>query len=71
MGKLLARVIRARYTRGVLELLDKVDLSEGEIVSVIIEEKKLSNGIANIVNMIRKNTPKIDDPVKVLEELRK
>ncbi len=62
MGKLLARVIRARYMRGVLELLDKVDLGEGEIVSVIIEEKKLSNGIADIVNKIRKNTQRLMTP---------
>ncbi len=64
------RVVRAKYTRGVLELLDEVDLAEGEIVSVIIE-KKSSKGIVGIVSEIRKSTPKVEDPVRVLEELRK
>jgi len=66
----LSRVIRAKYTGGVLKPLDRVDLNDGEIVSIIIE-KKLSTGIVNLINEIRKTTPKIENPVKILEELRR
>ena len=45
-------------------------MSEGEIVSIIIE-KKLPTGIADLVNEIRKNTPKTENPVEVLGEMRK
>ena len=63
-------VIRAKYTQGVLKPLDRVDLNDGEIVSVIIE-KKSSAGIADLIDEIRKFTPKIENPVKILEELRR
>jgi len=66
----LSRVIRAKYTGGVLKPLDRIDLNDGEIVSIIIE-KKLSTGIADLINEIRKTTPKIENPVKILEELRR
>ena len=66
----MPRVIRARYTGGVLKPLDKLDLEEGELVSIIIE-KRLSTGITEIVNEIRETTPKIENPIKILEELRK
>ena len=69
-GEPLTRVIRVKYTEGVLKPLDEVDLNDGEIVSIIIE-KKLSDGIADLINEIRKTTPKIEDPVKILEELRR
>ncbi|MEB3780823.1 MAG: antitoxin family protein [Desulfurococcales archaeon] len=63
-------MIRAKYTGGILKPLDKLDLEEGELVSIIIE-KRLSTGIAEIVNEIRETTPKIENPIKILEELRK
>ena len=63
-------VIRAKYTQGVLKPLDRVDLNDGEIVSIIIE-KKSSTGIADLINEIRKATPKIENPVEILEELRR
>ena len=66
----MSRIIRAKYTGGVLKPLDRVDLNDGEIVSIIIE-KKLSTGIADLVNELRKTTPKTENPVKVLEELRR
>ncbi len=66
----MSRVIRAKYTGGVLKPLDNLDLEEGELVSLIIR-KKLSTGIVEIVNELRKATPKIEDPVKILEELRR
>jgi predicted DNA-binding antitoxin AbrB/MazE fold protein len=66
----LSRVIRAKYTGGVLKPLDRLDLSEGEIVSIIVE-KKSSKGLAELVNELRKTTPKTKDPVKVLEEMRR
>jgi len=66
----LSQVIKAKYTGGVLKPLDRVDLNDGEIVSIIIE-RRLSTGIADLINEIRKTTPKIEDPVKILEELRR
>ena len=66
----MSRVIRAKYTRGVLKPLDELDLNEGEIVSIIIE-KKLPTGIAGLVNEMREKTPKTENPVKVLGEMRK
>ncbi len=66
----MSRVIRAKYTGGVLKPLGRVDLNDGEIVSIIIE-KKISIGIADLINEIRKTTPKIENPVKILEELRR
>ncbi|MCE4614282.1 MAG: antitoxin family protein [Desulfurococcales archaeon] len=63
-------MIRAKYTGGVLKPLDELNLNEGEIVSIIIE-KKLPTGIADLVNEMRKNTPKTENPVKVLGELRR
>ena len=66
----MSRVIRAKYTGGVLKPLDRIDLNDGEIVSIIIE-KNLSTGIADLVKEIRKTTPKIENPVKILEELRR
>ena len=66
----MSRVIRAKYTGGVLKPLDELDLTEGEIVSIIIE-KKLPTGIAGLINKIRKNTPKTENPVEVLGEMRK
>ena len=66
----MSQVIKAKYTGGVLKPLDRVDLNDGEIVSIIIE-RRLSTGIADLINEIRKTTPKIEDPVKILEELRR
>ena len=66
----MSRVIRAKYIGGVLKPLDRVDLNDGEIVSIIIE-KKLSSGIADLINEIRKTTPKTENPVEILEELRR
>ena len=50
--------------------LDRVDLNDGEIVSIIIE-KKLSTGIADLINEIGKSTSEIENHVKILEELRR
>ncbi len=66
----MSRMIRAKYTGGVLKPLDELNLDDGEIVSLIIE-KKLAVGIADLVNEIRKITPKVENPVKILEELRR
>ena len=60
----MSRVVRAKYNGGVLKPLDELDLSEGEIVSIIIE-KKLPTGIADLVNKIRKNTHKTENPLGV------
>ncbi|MCE4606773.1 MAG: antitoxin family protein [Desulfurococcales archaeon] len=63
-------MIRAKYTGGVLKPLDELDLNKREIVSIIIE-KKIPTGIAGLVSEMRGKTPKTDDPVKILGELRK
>ena len=63
-------MIRAKYTGGVLKPLDELNLDDGEVVSLIIE-KKLAVGIADLVNEVRKITPKVENPVKILEELRR
>ena len=39
-------------------------MNEGEIVSIIIE-KKLPTGIADLINKIRKNTHKTENPLGV------
>lgn len=66
----MSRMIRAKYTGGVLKPLDELNLDDGEVVSLIIE-KKLAVGIADLVNEVRKITPKVENPVKILEELRR
>ncbi len=66
----MPRVIKARYVGGVLKPLDKVDLNEGEVVSIVIEEKT-STGIADLVRELRRTTPKVENPVEILEELRR
>ena len=65
-----ARVIRARYEDGVLKPLGRLDLREGEEVIVSIEERA-AHGLAELVESLRRETPKVDEPVKALEEIRK
>jgi len=66
----MAKVIRAKYENGVLKPLEKLDLKEGEEVIVRVK-KKLAYGLVELVEELRKETPKVDNPVEVLEEMRK
>ncbi len=66
----MARAIRVRYENGVLKPLERVDLKEGEEVIVRIE-RKIAYGLAELIENLRAETPKIDNPVEVLEEIRK
>jgi len=66
----LSRVIRVRYEKGVLKPLDSVDFEEGEEV-IISVERKVAHGLAELVENLRKETPKVDDIEALLEEMRK
>jgi len=66
----LSRVIRARYEKGVLKPLEPLELEEGEEVIVSIE-KKVAHGLAELVEILRKETPKTDNPEELFEEMRK
>lgn len=41
----MAKAIRARFTKGVLELLEAVNLKEGEEVNVVIAERPKGKGM--------------------------
>jgi len=66
----MARAIRARYENGVLKPLEKLDLEEGEEVIVRVE-KKVAYGLVELIKELREETPKIDNPMEILEEMRK
>jgi predicted DNA-binding antitoxin AbrB/MazE fold protein len=66
----LSKVIRARYENGVLKPLEPVELREGEEVIISIK-KRTVYGLVELIESLRKETPKTDEPLKVLEEIRK
>jgi len=66
----MARAIRARYEDGVLKPLEKLELEEGEEVIVRVE-KRIAYGLVELVEELRKEAPKVDNPIEVLEETRK
>ncbi|RLG75260.1 MAG: hypothetical protein DRO12_05740 [Thermoprotei archaeon] len=66
----MARIIRAKYENGVLKPLEKLDLEEGEEVIVRVE-KKVAHGLVELIKELREETPKSDNPVEILEEMRK
>ncbi|MCD6114631.1 MAG: antitoxin family protein [Thermoprotei archaeon] len=66
----MARIVRARYENGVLKPLEKLDLREGEEVIVRVE-KKVAHGLVELIKKLREETPKVDNPIEVLEEMRK
>ena len=66
----MARAIRARYENGVLKPLEKLELEEGEEVIVRVE-KRIAYGLVELVEELRKEAPKVDNPIEVLEETRK
>jgi len=66
----VARIIRAKYEKGVLRPLEELDLRESEEVIVRIERREV-RGLAELVEKLRKETPEVDNPVAILEELRR
>lgn len=64
------KVIRVRYENGVLKPLEPVELQEDEEVIVSVE-RKVVHGLAELVENLRKETPKVDNPERLLEEMRK
>ncbi len=65
----MSKVIRVRYEKGVLKPLEPVELREGEEV-IISVERKVAHGLAELVESLRKETPKVDDIEVLLEEMR-
>ena len=68
----MSRVIRARYEGGVPKPLERLDLRDDKEVIVTIEsvEEKTAHGLAELIEGLRRETPKVDDPVGILEEMR-
>lgn len=62
----MARVIRVRYEDGVLKPLEKLDLSEGEEVEVVIRRRP-----AHVFGALLRRRPdlKPEDVDKVIEEI--
>ena len=62
----MARVIRARYENGVLKPLEKLDLSEGEEVEVVIRRRPI-----HVFGALLRRRPglKPEDVDKVIEEI--
>ena len=68
-----ARIVKGytcEYEKGVLKPLEPVELHEGEEVIVSVE-RKIAHGLAELVESLRKETPKVDNPERLLEEMRK
>ena len=66
----MSKVIRVRYEKGVLKPLEPVRLREGEEVFISIEKKPV-HGLTELIESLRKESPKTDEPLKALEEIRK
>jgi len=66
---LVARAVRARYKGGVLVPLGELGLREGDEV-VIRVEGRVARGLAELVDRLRREIPKTDSPIEVLEEVR-
>ena len=62
----MARVVRARYENGVLKPLEKLDLSEGEEVEVVIRRR-----LTHVFGALLRRRPdlKPEDIDKVIEEI--
>ena len=62
----MARVVRARYENGVLKPLEKLDLSEGEEVEVVIRRRH-----DRVFGALLRRRPdlKPEDVDKVIEEI--
>ena len=66
----MAKTVRARYEGGVLKPLERLDLREGEEVIIRIEGRETVQGLASLIESLRKETPKVDDPMEILKEIR-
>jgi len=65
-GWLMARVIRARYENGVLRPLEKLDLEEGEEVTVLIRRSPV-----RVFGILLRRRPSLkpEDVDRVIEEI--
>jgi len=69
-GEILTKSIRAVYEKGVLKLLENVDLRDGEEVKVIIVRS--SYGLSKVIEEISREYRDVnEDPLKVLLESRR
>ena len=66
----MSKVIRVRYEKGVLKPLEPVEFQEGEEITVSVK-KNVAHGLVELVESLRKETPKVDNPEKLIEEMRK
>jgi len=55
----MARVVRARYERGVLRPLEKLDLREGEEVRIVVLPKDFSELVEEIEVEAREDIDKV------------
>jgi predicted DNA-binding antitoxin AbrB/MazE fold protein len=66
----LVRIVEAIYEKGVLKLLEKTDLRDGERVKVVI--LRGSRGLSDAVKRISKEYRGVrEDPLKILLEGRR
>ncbi|MEB3845099.1 MAG: antitoxin family protein [Desulfurococcales archaeon] len=61
----MSRVIRARYEKGVLKPLEKLELEEGEEVEVVLEED-----IIEFARRVRKYVSNREEPSELLSRER-
>lgn len=67
----MSKTIKVRYEGGVLKPLEPIDLEEGEEITVVSIERKVARGLAEIVESLREETPKVEDTERLIEEMRK
>ena len=63
----MSRVVRVRYEKGVLNPLEKLELSEGEYVLVIIKRKR--DSLVELARSLRREA-KVDID-RLIEEVRR
>lgn len=65
----MSRTVRARYEKGVLRLLDPVDLREGEEIQVVIKPRR--GIVEKYYGIAKKRRPGLskEDLERVLEEI--
>jgi len=66
----MAKVIEVIYENGVFKPLQKVDLKEGQIVTIEIKEKRISKRFYQVLKSLECKSPKVENAIKILEEIR-
>ena len=67
----LSKVIRVRYEGGVFKPLEPVEFEEGEVITIVSVERRVARGLVEIVESLRKETPKVEDTERIIEDMRK